>query len=244
MRHKRGRLMPLRYLLRPLHEGLRGGRRPDTTPRNYPIDIEPPGTPKHGIAHRSHAADPHTGSLQVRFEPGHSPLNACTPAIALCKRLGRLGLSSLIRLNPCGRVLPPPLFASGATGSRTALLHRTATTPCPINADCSSCGPAAGPHWGVPLRTDDHTADRVTLEIFQRQLAWLGPFRRHGRGDQGQACRGTLLNLTETAIMPIPQETGGVEVSLTRGCQRRLKRVTIMLCHLVDGTMGDEIRWS
>jgi hypothetical protein len=134
------------------------------------MDIESQGTQKHGISHRSHAAAPQAGSLHLMFEPGHGPLDARAPAIALCKRLRLLGLSSLILLDPCGRVLPPPLLASGATGGRAALLHRTDSAPRQIKTDFSPCRADAGPHWRVPLWTRDHTADRVKLEIFKRQL--------------------------------------------------------------------------
>jgi hypothetical protein len=73
------------------------------------------------------------------------------------------------------------------------------------------------------------------------QLTLLCTFRRHRRGDQRQAFRCILFDLTETAIMTIPQETGRVEVPLTRVCQRWLKRMAIMLRHLADGNLGDEI---
>src|SRR5262245_1397047 len=99
------------------------------------------------------------------FEPGHGALDACTPALALCKRFGLLGLSSLIRLAPCGRVLPPPLCASGALGARTALLHRTDRTQRQIKTPFSPCRADAGPHGWVPLRTREHTANRGKLAI-------------------------------------------------------------------------------
>jgi hypothetical protein len=70
----------------------------------------------------------------------------------------------------------------------------------------------------------------------------LRALRGHGRSNQGEACRCILFDLAATAIMTIPQETGGAEVSLLRVCQCRLERVPIMVRHRVDGHMREEIR--
>jgi hypothetical protein len=96
----------------------------------------------------------------------------------------------------------------------------------------------------MALRASEHTAARVKLNIFQSELALLRTFWGHRRGHHCQAFCCLLLDLAETAIMTIPQETARVAVPLTRVGQRRLARMPIMVRPLVDGNMREEIRWG
>src|SRR5208282_2827635 len=213
-----------------------------------PQDIEPQGSHECLVCDRRLATNTQGGPTHLVLEPRHCRFYARSPAVPLLELRRLLGKAAI----PHGQSLLLILQPYGRITRRAGLLHR-ALRPQRTGRTCSGveAGLIIGPalarrnrQRGVPGGALFHLSFVVENELLQRQSRrlLLASRRRLGGRDQFHSLRRRLLAIVFQPIVGVTQHLLGSDPAAGGILQRRHHRSAVILGHLSDGHMRDQIR--